>query len=209
MKMNGEEMIAAPREIVWQAMNDTAVLMKCIPGCQSITRHSPTEMEARVVIKVGPVKAGFTGVVKLSAANPYGGTITVSNGNNGIIASTVNRILQLNHLNALSNATLNLDSVQTNLVSFTSGANTGVFNVGALSGSSSQALSDTAGSAVTLSVGGNNASSTYSGALSGNGSLIKVGAGTLMLSGASTYKGGTTIKSGTLELRGTIPTSLQ
>ena len=40
------------------------------------------------------------------------GTITVSNGNSGVIASSVNRILQLNNLNALSNATLNLVASQ-------------------------------------------------------------------------------------------------
>jgi uncharacterized protein len=73
MKMSGEELIAAPREVVWAAMNDTGVLKACIPGCESITRHSPTQMEARVVIKVGPVKAGFTGVVNLSDMDPPNG----------------------------------------------------------------------------------------------------------------------------------------
>jgi uncharacterized protein len=73
MKMSGEELIAAPREAVWAAMNDTGVLKACIPGCESITRHSPTRMEARVVIKVGPVKAGFTGVVNLSDMDPPNG----------------------------------------------------------------------------------------------------------------------------------------
>ena len=51
-----------------------------------------------------------TGAVRLSAANPYSGIITVSNGVNNVIASAANRILQLNNLNALSNATLNLDA---------------------------------------------------------------------------------------------------
>ena len=84
MKMSGEETIAAPREIVWKAMNDTAVLMKCIPGCESITRHSATEMEARVVIKVGPVKAGFTGVVKLSDMDPPNGYRIAGEGKGGL-----------------------------------------------------------------------------------------------------------------------------
>lgn len=84
MKMSGEETIAAPREIVWKAMNDTAVLMKCIPGCESITRHSATEMEARVVIKVGPVKAGFAGVVKLSDMDPPNGYRIAGEGKGGL-----------------------------------------------------------------------------------------------------------------------------
>ena len=70
MKMSGEEFIAAPREVVWKALNDTAVLKKCIPGCQEIKRTSPTDMEATVAIKVGPVKASFGGQVTLSDMNP-------------------------------------------------------------------------------------------------------------------------------------------
>ena len=141
-----------------------------------------------------------TGVVQLSAANPYSGTITVSNGNSGVIASTVNRILQLNNLNALSNATLNLASAQASPVSFASGANSGPFNVGALTGSTAQALADTAGSAVILSVGGNNASGGYAGILSGVGSLTKTGSGTLTFSNANTCAGDTVINAGTVKL---------
>jgi uncharacterized protein len=70
MKMSGEEMIAAPIKTVWQALNDPAVLKKCIPGCESISKSSDTHMKARVVVKVGPVKAGFTGNVELKNLNP-------------------------------------------------------------------------------------------------------------------------------------------
>ena len=70
MKMSGEEIIPAPREAVWQALNDPDVLRQCIPGCESIGRKSDTEFEAKVLAKVGPVKARFTGVVHLSDLNP-------------------------------------------------------------------------------------------------------------------------------------------
>jgi uncharacterized protein len=70
MKMTGEEIIPAPIETVWKALNDTAVLKQCIPGCESITRNSETDMTARVVIKLGPVKAGFNGAVQLKDLNP-------------------------------------------------------------------------------------------------------------------------------------------
>ena len=70
MKMSDEVVIPAPREVVWKALNDPAVLKQCIPGCESITKSSPTRMEARVVIKLGPVKAGFSGVVNLTDLNP-------------------------------------------------------------------------------------------------------------------------------------------
>lgn len=70
MKLIDQQTIPAPRERVWAGLNDAAVLKECIPGCESITRKSDTELEARVVAKVGPVKAGFTGMVTLSDVNP-------------------------------------------------------------------------------------------------------------------------------------------
>jgi carbon monoxide dehydrogenase subunit G len=70
MKMSGEEVIEAARETVWKALNDPQILKQCIPGCESITKRSDTQFEARVIAKVGPVKAGFTGIVDLSDLNP-------------------------------------------------------------------------------------------------------------------------------------------
>jgi uncharacterized protein len=70
MKMSGEEVIAAARETVWKALNDPQILKQCIPGCETITKHSDTQFEARVVAKVGPVKAGFTGIVNLADLKP-------------------------------------------------------------------------------------------------------------------------------------------
>jgi carbon monoxide dehydrogenase subunit G len=70
MKMTGEEVIPAPIEAVWQALNDPDILQKCIPGCESITKTSDTTMKARVVAKVGPVKAGFNGNVELKDLQP-------------------------------------------------------------------------------------------------------------------------------------------
>jgi carbon monoxide dehydrogenase subunit G len=70
MKMTGDEVIPAPREAVWRALNDPEVLRQAIPGCQSIHKISDTELEATVVVKVGPVKSTFTGEVHLSDLDP-------------------------------------------------------------------------------------------------------------------------------------------
>lgn len=162
---------------------------------------APITGSAALQISGAGLNAGAdTGVVRLDAANPYGGTISVSNGVNNIIASVTNRILQLNNLNALSNATLNLAATGTNPVSFAAGANTGAFNIGALTGKSRQALTDTEGSAVTLSIGANNASGAFAGSLIGTGALVKVGSGVLTLSGVNGYSGGTMVAGGTLQV---------
>ena len=57
MEMSGEFRIPAPREKVWAALNDPEILKQSVPGCQSITRLSDTEMEGAVTASVGPVKA--------------------------------------------------------------------------------------------------------------------------------------------------------
>src|SRR5262245_44261268 len=61
-----------------------------------------------------------------------------------------------------------------------------------------------------LTVGSNNLSTEVSGAIQdgGNdGSLVKVGTGTLMLSGINTYTGATTVNAGTLIVNGSIANS--
>ncbi|MGK9054670.1 carbon monoxide dehydrogenase subunit G [Neorhizobium sp. CSC1952] len=70
MDMGGEERIAAPREVVWQALNDPEILRQCIPGCQTLEQKSPTELAATVKLKIGPVSANFSGEVTLSDINP-------------------------------------------------------------------------------------------------------------------------------------------
>lgn len=63
--MNGEYRIAAPRAEVWQALNDEQVLKICIPGCEEIARTSATTLTAKVVQKIGPVKAKFDSAIEL------------------------------------------------------------------------------------------------------------------------------------------------
>ncbi len=83
MKMTGEEIIAAPLSAVWAALNDPKILQQCIPGCEKITQDSPTDFTARVVIKLGPIKAGFGGKVKLSDMDPPHGYRISGKGDGG------------------------------------------------------------------------------------------------------------------------------
>lgn len=69
MDVDGEERIAAPREVVWNALNDPEILRQCIPGCQSLEKTSPTELVTTVRIKIGPVGATFNGEITLSNIN--------------------------------------------------------------------------------------------------------------------------------------------
>ena len=84
MKMTGEEIIAAPRRVVWDALNDPEVLKQCITGCEEIKKKSETEFEAKVTAKVGPVKASFLGAVKLSKLNPPRSYVISGEGKGGV-----------------------------------------------------------------------------------------------------------------------------
>ncbi|SMX32072.1 CoxG family protein [Actibacterium lipolyticum] len=68
MELNDEILINAPRDKVYAALNDPEILKQCIPGCEELTKHSDTELEALVVLKIGPVKAKFGGNVTLDVA---------------------------------------------------------------------------------------------------------------------------------------------
>lgn len=84
MQMNDSQRIPASREKVWMALNSPEVLKQCIPGCQELDMTSPTEMTAKVVIKVGPVKATFGGKVTLSDLDPPNGYKITGEGSGGV-----------------------------------------------------------------------------------------------------------------------------
>jgi hypothetical protein len=70
MEMSGERRIPAPRERVWAALNDPAVLQASIPGCESVERTAEDQFQARVALKLGPMSARFGGKVTLTNINP-------------------------------------------------------------------------------------------------------------------------------------------
>jgi len=70
MEMTGEFRIPAPRQRVWEGLNDPEVLKQCIPGCQTLEKISDTEFNGRVVASVGPMRATFGGKVTLSDLDP-------------------------------------------------------------------------------------------------------------------------------------------
>ena len=66
MELTGEVAIAAARPVVWAALNDAATLQACIPGCDEVVDESPEVRRVRLMVKMGPVRARFSGRVTLS-----------------------------------------------------------------------------------------------------------------------------------------------
>jgi hypothetical protein len=84
MEMTGEFRIPAPRQRVWQGLNDPEILKQAIPGCQTIDKVSDTEFTAKVRAKVGPVSATFGGKVNLTDLDPPKGYTISGEGSGGV-----------------------------------------------------------------------------------------------------------------------------
>ena len=84
MEMTGEQRIAAPRQRVWEALNDPEVLRACIPGCQSLEREGENGFVAVAEVKIGPIGARFKGNVALNDLDPPNGYTIAGSGNGGV-----------------------------------------------------------------------------------------------------------------------------
>jgi autotransporter-associated beta strand protein len=128
------------------------------------------------------------GTIYLAGANTYTGNTTIL-GN-----------LRLSNALALQNSVVNYSSGS---LTFDSGVTSAT--LGGLSGSQNLSLLNTAGTpaAVALSVSSNTTGTTFSGIISGSGSLTKTGTGIWILSGSNTYTGGTTVAAGRLQTANT------
>jgi fibronectin-binding autotransporter adhesin len=130
-----------------------------------------------IVSGTGSLSKLGTGTLTLSGANSYSGDTLINAGTLTVSGSLANT----SAVNILSGATYNLGASDT---------------VGSITGAGNIMLNS-----YTLTSGGDNTSTNFSGVISGAGALTKSGNGTLTLSGANEYTGGTTVASGgTLKL---------
>jgi carbon monoxide dehydrogenase subunit G len=87
MNMTGEQRIAAPRQRVWEALNDPEILRASIPGCQTLEKTADDRFTATVEVKVGPIGARFKGAVSLTDLDPPNGYTLLLEGSGGIAGS--------------------------------------------------------------------------------------------------------------------------
>lgn len=149
-------------------------------GALSIGQNTLTVTGSGSSLAFGGLTKSGAGALTLSGANAYTGATTISRG-----------ILQLGASERISD---------TSAVSISSGATLNPANYNKTSGSLAGAGSVSLGSG-TLTTGSNNASSTFSGIVSGTGQLIKSGTGALTLTGPNSFTGAATISGGVLNAR--------
>jgi carbon monoxide dehydrogenase subunit G len=66
MKVTGTASLAADRATVWQALNDPAVLVRAIPGCQRLEAQGDDRYSMRVAAGVGSIKGVYDGHVRFT-----------------------------------------------------------------------------------------------------------------------------------------------
>ncbi len=132
-------------------------------------------------------ESGNPGFIRLTGSNTYSGATSVGTGAVlNILSASGNAIGDSSAVTfAGAGSTLVFNSTNEAVGSIASAATDGAINLGAN----------------TLTTGGNNQSTSFGGVINGTGgNLIKVGSGTMTLTAAQTYTGGTTLTAGTLVL---------
>jgi uncharacterized protein len=66
VKVTGSAMLQAPRDDVWRALNDPAVLVRTIPGCQQLEEVGPDSYRMTISAGVASIKGTYQGDVSLT-----------------------------------------------------------------------------------------------------------------------------------------------
>jgi uncharacterized protein len=90
MKIEGTQKIAVPRERVFAALTDPAVLQKCIPGCEQMEKTGENQYNAKLTAGVGPIKGVFMATISLAdiAAPSHYKLVVEGKGQPGFVKGT-------------------------------------------------------------------------------------------------------------------------
>jgi uncharacterized protein len=70
MKVSGTYILNAPRERVWELLNDPAFLKACLPGCESMEAIGPDQYQVVLTVGIAAVKGKYIGSVTLLEKEP-------------------------------------------------------------------------------------------------------------------------------------------
>lgn len=70
MKISGSYTIDAPREIVWEALNDIEVLARIVPGCERLEQVSDNEYEGTIKIGIQAIRGVYNGRIRIEDIDP-------------------------------------------------------------------------------------------------------------------------------------------
>jgi len=78
MQIKDSFVIKAPQDKVWEFLFDIPKLSECVPGIESVEVVDDKTYRGKLVVKVGPIKSSFSGIVTLTeveAPNRIAGTV--------------------------------------------------------------------------------------------------------------------------------------
>lgn len=83
MNLEGEMVINAPRQEVWEALNDPEILARCVDGCERLERVAPNQFAGDLKVQVGPIRAKFRGEILLKDIVPPSSYTLAGSGKGG------------------------------------------------------------------------------------------------------------------------------
>ncbi|MEL7591520.1 MAG: carbon monoxide dehydrogenase subunit G [Anaerolineaceae bacterium] len=83
MKVEGDHLFKAPREVVFEMFNDPNALSAAVPGMQKMVKIDESHYEAVLGIRVGPVSANFSGTLALTDEVPPESVTLIVEGKGG------------------------------------------------------------------------------------------------------------------------------
>ena len=169
------------------APNDGTLATSVAGGNLTLSNFSISNLTVNAVITDNTAPSSLTksgnGTLVLKGSNTFSGSVSVLQGEVSLANSFALQNVMLGSLSGID---------------FDSSVPNHAFTLGNITNSFALALADNAANPVALSVGNNNASSSFGGVISGTGSLNKVGTGKLTLTATSTFNGGLKVSQGTL-----------
>lgn len=70
MELKGRYALQAPPEAVWDALHDTGLLVRCVPGCQNIHWTADDTLEAEIELRAGNARRTYRGEVRIADQEP-------------------------------------------------------------------------------------------------------------------------------------------
>ena len=70
MKLSGAYRFNVPREQLWEALFDPAVVGECVPGLKGFTQQTPDRYDVELSMRVGIVSGTYKGTVEVIESSP-------------------------------------------------------------------------------------------------------------------------------------------
>ncbi len=70
MKLNGQLILPASPEQLWNLLLDPQVLAEILPDCQELTSSQPDHYEGLIAAKIGPISSQYTARFVITDKNP-------------------------------------------------------------------------------------------------------------------------------------------